>query len=489
MARSFRVNEIPNGSVNACANCHVDPNGGGPRNDFGTEIENNFLDEPGASGHVQWGPELAALDSDGDGFTNGEELQDPNGEWRPGDPQPGNPDWVTLPGDANDFPSPAIIVSSPNGGESYEPSQQIEIIWQSNLVTTVSIEHSSDNGNSWSEISASTESDGSFDWTIPNISSSENLIRINDTDSDASDQSNSTFEISDPLDPQLTLTSPNGGENWEAGSQQTITWTSSDVSNVALSFSTDGGNFWTEITSSTSSDGSFKWTIPDDIDSDQCKVRIQDNASSEEDESDDTFSIFVPLDPQITVTAPNGGEELEMGNQFEITWSSNDVSNVMIDFSSDNGTSWIEVTASTESEGSFDWTVPSVSSEECKIRISDVESETSDESDNTFKIFDPTSVEDELNIDFALSQNYPNPFNPSTTIRYQVAKTGEVELKIYNLAGKVIRTVVNQTISPGKHHATWDGKNELGNEVSSGIYIYRLKSQDFVESKQMILLK
>ncbi len=97
-ARPFRVNQIPNGSVRGCFNCHVSPEGGGPRNAFGQQIEAGFLNPPGPTGAVVWGAELAALDADADGLTNGAELQDPTGAWRPGDPQPGDPALVTNPG-------------------------------------------------------------------------------------------------------------------------------------------------------------------------------------------------------------------------------------------------------------------------------------------------------------------------------------------------------------------------------------------------------
>lgn len=107
-ARATRVAQVPNGSVKGCATCHVDPSGGGPRNPFGVEIEANFLSVPGGGGVVLWGPALATLDSDGDGPSNGSELQDPNGTWTMGNPGPGSPILVTNPGVASPPPVPAI---------------------------------------------------------------------------------------------------------------------------------------------------------------------------------------------------------------------------------------------------------------------------------------------------------------------------------------------------------------------------------------------
>ena len=99
-ARSFRVQLVPYGSKYSCNTCHT--NGGGtPRNPFGLDVESRVT--PGGN-ETFWGPDLAALDSDGDGFTNGEELQDPNGEWVQGNPDPGDPNAVTHPGDPNDHP-------------------------------------------------------------------------------------------------------------------------------------------------------------------------------------------------------------------------------------------------------------------------------------------------------------------------------------------------------------------------------------------------
>jgi len=111
MARMFRPAQVPNGTVKSCLTCHVTP--GGDRNAFGREVERNFLSTPGSAGNVQWGPALAQLDSDGDGFTNGQELQDPAGTWVIGQADPGNPALVTSPGDPNDFPNTTSVEALP----------------------------------------------------------------------------------------------------------------------------------------------------------------------------------------------------------------------------------------------------------------------------------------------------------------------------------------------------------------------------------------
>ncbi|ROL58038.1 T9SS C-terminal target domain-containing protein [Bacteroidetes/Chlorobi group bacterium ChocPot_Mid] len=99
--RSFRVNQIPNGNVNGCLNCHTTSAGGGKLNSFGTMVKNGYL----INENVNWNAELAGKDADGDGYTNGEELQDALGTWRSGNNAPGNPSFVSNPGNASSIPN------------------------------------------------------------------------------------------------------------------------------------------------------------------------------------------------------------------------------------------------------------------------------------------------------------------------------------------------------------------------------------------------
>lgn len=90
---------------------------------------------------------------------------------------------------------------------------------------------------------------------------------------------------------------------------------------------------------------------------------------------------------------------------------------------------------------------------------------------------------------FSLEQNYPNPFNPSTTIGYQLAAKGLVQLKVYDVLGRLVATLVNAVEGPGVHAVRWDGKNDRGETMSSGMYFYQLKSESSVTVKKMVLLK
>lgn len=99
------------------------------------------------------------------------------------------------------------------------------------------------------------------------------------------------------------------------------------------------------------------------------------------------------------------------------------------------------------------------------------------------------SEEDLIVAGFQLEQNYPNPFNPSTTINYSIEKTGLVELKIYDLLGKEVRSLVNGNKPSGEFSVFWDGKDDGGRRVASGHYFYQLKAGEFQSTRRMILLK
>jgi len=110
----------------------------------------------------------------------------------------------------------------------------------------------------------------------------------------------------------------------------------------------------------------------------------------------------------------------------------------------------------------------------------------------------PTDVEEEVTegevpAEFSLSANYPNPFNPVTRIQYTVGSEQtqpiHATLKIYNLLGQLVKTLVNEPKEPGTYEVIWDGRDERGDKVSSGVYFYMLEAEDLTRTKRMVLLK
>ena len=104
-----------------------------------------------------------------------------------------------------------------------------------------------------------------------------------------------------------------------------------------------------------------------------------------------------------------------------------------------------------------------------------------------------TGIEEEVDSHlpeaYELAQNYPNPFNPNTQISYKLPKASSVNLSVYNILGRKVKTLVSGEQFAGTYLVKWDGKDEYGNDVASGIYLYRLKTKNFDSARRMLLLK
>ncbi|HDG68003.1 MAG TPA: T9SS type A sorting domain-containing protein, partial [candidate division Zixibacteria bacterium] len=99
------------------------------------------------------------------------------------------------------------------------------------------------------------------------------------------------------------------------------------------------------------------------------------------------------------------------------------------------------------------------------------------------------SAEDKVPTAFALLQNTPNPFNASTEIQFALPTDGKVTLEVLDMSGRVVRTLVDGEMGAGFHRVVWDGKDKSGHEVSSGVYFYRLKTDNLTQTRKMILVK
>jgi hypothetical protein len=378
--------------------------------------------------------------------------------------------------------SPYITVISPNGGEEWNVDSLYDITWTSGGTSgNVKIEYSTNNGGSWNEEIASTPDDGSYSWTIPNIPSDSCIVRVSDTDGDPTDVSNSIFTISEPY---ITITSPNGGEEWYVDSLYDITWTSFATSgNVKIEYSTDNGNSWNEEIASTPDNGSYSWTIPN-IPSDSCLVRVSDTDGDLSDVSNSIFTILKT--PNITVTSPDGGEEWYVDSLYDITWLSENTSgNVKIEYSTDNGSSWTEEIASTPDDGSYSWTIPDAPSVNCLVSVSDADGDPADESDAVFTIAVASGVPSGK-----LPKTYSMSVERITTdkhfeLKYTLPEKASVIFSVYDVMGKVV-----QEVSKEEQAGFYSEKiNVIG--FPAGVYFVRIEAngKKFTKTDKVLLVE
>jgi PKD repeat protein len=184
----------------------------------------------------------------------------------------------------------------------------------------------------------------------------------------------------------ISLTEPNGGEEYIAGEEVEITWQSSGIVNLQIEYTLDNGQNWIEIQAATdASTGSCFWTTPENS-SDQCKIRLTDTENiNVYDQSDDVFDL---MDLQLTLNYPAGGENFVFDNIALISWQTTPVVEIDIEYSADNGNSWNVIVSNFDaSQTQYEWTVPQIETTQALIKISDSNDESNYYiSNNTFSI-------------------------------------------------------------------------------------------------------
>ncbi|MCP4150641.1 MAG: hypothetical protein GY757_23040 [bacterium] len=202
---------------------------------------------------------------------------------------------------ADEIGSPTV--TAPNGGESWPVGSSHNITWSSSESNdNITIQLSTNNGSSWSTITQSTSNDGSYSWTVPDSPSTTCLVSVEyAANGNFSDSSDAVFAITSSSSDSISVSSPNGGESWIAGSSHAITWSSTGtVGNVKIEYSTNSGSSWTTVVSSTANDGTYSWTVPNAVSS-TCMVRVSESDGSPGDSSDGFFSIVSPDSPVISL--------------------------------------------------------------------------------------------------------------------------------------------------------------------------------------------
>lgn len=294
-----------------------------------------------------------------------------------------------------------------------------------------------------------------------------------------------TYRINEPEG--ILLLTPNGGTVYLENDSVNIRWLSVNVNEVNLEWSPDSGRSWNMVAAGLNPvPGSFNWTIPG-IRTDSALFRIRSAEDSTViDESDTVFSIRRA--PELLLVSPNGGEIFFQNDPVSISWSSFFSDSLDISFSSDGGSSWILVARGHPSDSSkYFWNLPVLVAETCLFRINDSRwTDFFDESDSVFTVTTPVNIlaDKNLPLSYKLGNVYPNPFNPTAKFAFELPEDSRVTIRMYDILGSVVRTVVDDFFSAGSYNYRIDGSG-----LSSGVFFIRMKSGNFEQSLKMIISK
>jgi len=350
-------------------------------------------------------------------------------------------------------PTPAITVTAPNGGETWITATHQNITWTSeNTSGAVKIDLSRDAGASWESLTANTADDGSFAWTVSDPASANCLVRVADVTDIAADSSDSVFAI---VKPQITVIAPNGGESWDIGTTQNIVWRSEHVSGtVKIELSRDSGATWEQLAADldiepdAAGNSHISWTVSGP-ESDACRIKVSATNGQAADVSDADFSIVTAA--SITVAAPNGGEKWQIGESYDITWTSNKIQgDVKIELSRNNGASYETVTDSTPNDGELQWTVSGPAASQSLVRISSTDAAVTDVSDAAFSIIEPPAIT-------VLSPNGGETWTIGTKEELSwtsVSTSGEVKIELSRDNGASWEEIVGNTADTGAYNWT-----------------------------------
>jgi hypothetical protein len=258
-------------------------------------------------------------------------------------------------------------VDTPTAGQRIQANSSTNIGYTKSGLTNVKIEYSVNDG-AWTEIIAST-TDNPYSWSVGNDFTTSTNVKVKASSVTADDDGNTVSATSSAFTVygQLTLTAPDGDEEWAANEAHNITWTTNKgtIENVKLEYSDN--NFVSDentITASTTNDGTYEWTPT--TTGETFKIRVSDAQDSDvSDTSGDYFSVT-----GIGITAPASGATWNCGSSQTITWNATgSFTHVKIEYY--DGASWNTIDASTVNDGSYTWTVASTPTNAAQIRISD----------------------------------------------------------------------------------------------------------------------
>jgi hypothetical protein len=394
--------------------------------------------------------------------------------------------------------TPSITVVSPNGGEHWQTGSTYPITWNyTNLTGNVRIELLSPLANPLPTVIAAEVpvENGVFHWTIPSTVMPGSFYQIAITWVSMltvyiGDVSDAPFTIgASDLPATLTVTSPNGGENWYKGTNHPITWTSSNLpGNVQISLVSSNSTTASAyiIARSVPNTGLFNWSIPLNIPSGtgyRILIRSLDQPGVY-DLSDGNFVLLEPFSTRLRVISPNGGEVWHQGETHVIRWVS--ISNAItpgVEIALIRGGAVSNVpyiiTMNAPNTGFYNWTIPNTipGARNYKIRIRLLNSNNYDQSDGFFAILSPPII-------LSVIESAPGS---GVSVKLLTADTQTLSVSVYNLKGQFIRKLESEMNSGGELHFYWNGEDPQGRQMNKGIYLLRINSGSEKLTRKILL--
>jgi Secretion system C-terminal sorting domain len=520
-AREYRVGQVPNGSKLSCNTCHTS-GGGTPRNDFGKLVEKSFLEQAGNQFNVTWGPLLASLDADNDGVTNGHELQDPYGVWSAGQAAPGLFDMVTSAGLSNSNPLSTLTVNftemTPHIDQSlwlrvYDKTNMKEVGRTSVTVTenfAITLDVLLIGHNYIIDFFADHNSNGIYD--SPTEDHAWRLELENALGNDVLDFAHNTnfidiewpyllsinFSEMDPHIGQLLEVRVEDDLSSEEIGRKRIEIIPAAQFTVEISGIEIGKEYNVEMYADHNANG-----IYDEPPSDHAwEVKFENNIGDfmvdfahNKDFKDVGWKYLYTLN--FVDLAPHVNQLLEMrvvrnDNSEEVNRTSVIVpgsvftlSIPQIEMDHDYN---VEFYADHNGNGLYD--APPTDHAWRLAFNSNTGNFVQNFSHNSdFVDIGWTNVTNVANNkivpnSYVLYPNYPNPFNPSTTISFNLEEIGNVSLVVYDILGQKVSTLIQKEMSAGLHNFQFEANN-----LESGTYYYRLKTNKFKKVRKMVILK
>jgi hypothetical protein len=289
------------------------------------------------------------------------------------------------------------------------------------------------------------------------------------------------------------VTHPHAGQHLAPGQATTISWTTPNgyqqqITAADIHFSTNNGTTWMQVANQVPNTGAYAWTAPEGFFL-ECRVLVTLWKGTEvfgQGMSQEAFAITAPVPTRLKsfdIAVEDGAAVLRWETSVEFGMEGFAIVRAETEDGAYRAVTAETIPAGGDAAGSrYEFRDEDVTANRTYwYKLQEVNT------DGMGTEFGPYSVT--YRLAYGLEQNVPNPFNPATTIKYSLATDGPVTLTIYDVSGARVRELVNDRQRADVYRVTWDGMNDHGQRVASGMYFYRLVAGKYLQTKKMMLLK